>query len=166
MAVKRTKLEMEAVYDDVMDHMIRLRVDDRVKPTLVKKYNVHPQTVSKWMAEVRARLRASAKDSDHEDKRNLMRATLNTLLSMAINKSVVVRNPDGKPVIDTQTQKPVKVAAPDLKEALNACKQLRDLDALDMPVQVQTTINGETKTTLILGDVERTHLEKALRGLA
>lgn len=165
-ATKRTRLELEEVYADVEEHLIRLRQEGRVKAALVKKYKVHPATAGKWIREVFARYKASSKMSPEvrEDRRNLMRATLDTVASMAFNKSVTLRNPDGRPVIDA-TGKPVKVAAPDLKNVLDACKQLRELDALDEPIKIETTNNGATTTTLVIADDARKALEKALKGL-
>lgn len=163
---RRTRLEMETIFADVEDHLVRLP-EGRVKAQLVAKYKVHPATVGKWIKEVYARFKASAvPDEARENRRNLMRLRLETIQSMALNKSVVLRNPDGKPVMDPKDpSKPVRVAAPDLKNALDACKQLRDLDGLDEPIKVETTNNGKTTTTLVLADDDRKALENALKGL-
>jgi hypothetical protein len=162
---RRTKLEMEIIYTDVEEHVIRLRQIGRIKGALIAKYKVDQSTAAKWVREVYYRFKASAPDNElREDRRNMMRATLDTIASMALNKSVTLRNPDGSPVLDS-AGKVIKVAAPDLKNALDACKQLRDLDGLDAPIRVETTTNGQTTTTLVLGDEERKALEKALRGL-
>lgn len=167
--IKRTKLEMEAVYADVEEHVIRLRQEGRVKAALVAKYKVDPSTVGKWIRAVYTRFKASAPESElRENRRNMMRATLDTIASMALNKSVTLRDVNGKPVMDTSSTppRPIKVAAPDLKNALDACKQLRDLDGLDEPIKVETTTNGKTTTTLVLGEEDRKALEAGLRGLA
>jgi hypothetical protein len=164
-ATKRTKLEMEAVYADVEDHLVRLRQEGRVKHALVQKYQVNPHTVGRWIKEVFARYRATVTPEDRENRRHLMRATLDTIASMALNKTVTVRDANGKPVIDQATGKPFKVAAPDLKNALDACKQLRDLDGLDEPIKVETTQNGKTTTTVLFGEDDRKALRDALRGM-
>lgn len=162
-APRRTKLEMEAVYADVEEHMIRLRHDARVTSALVKKYQVHPHTVGKWTREVLARLRAKQAPTDHEDRRNLMRASLDTVASMALNKMVTLRDPTGKPMLDGN-QAPIKVGAPDLKHALIAFAKLMELDGLAVPAQVVTTHAGGTTTHVVLGADERLAVEAALRG--
>lgn len=164
---KRTRLEMEAIYADVEDHLVRLP-EGRVKAQLIGKYKVHPSTVGKWIREVYARFKASSKpDEIREDRRNLMRLRLETIQSMAVNKSVVLRTPDGKPVMDPKdATKPMRIAAPDLKNALDACKQLRDLDGLDAPIKVESTTNSTTTTTFVLGAEDRKALENGLKGLA
>jgi hypothetical protein len=167
MNTKRTKLELEEVYADVEEHLIRLRQEGRVKAALVKKYQVHPATAGKWIAEVFARFKASSKNSPEvrEARRDLMRATLDTVASMAFNKSVTMRHPDGRPMLDANG-KPIKTGAPDLRSVLDACKQLRELDALDEPIKIETTNNGTTTTTLVIAEDARKSLEKALKGLA
>lgn len=165
---RRTRLEMEAIYTDVEDHLVRLP-EARVKGQLIAKYKVHPSTVGKWIKEVFARHRKAAEGDAvevRENRRNLMRLRLETIQSMAVNKSVIVRDPNGKPIPDPKdATKPMRVAAPDLKNALDACKQLRDLDGLDEAIKIETTSNGKTTTTLILGDEDRKALENALKGM-
>lgn len=165
---RRTRLEMEVIYADVEDHLVRLP-EGRVKGVLVSKYQVHPSTVGKWIREVFARMRKAGQVDAadvREDRRNLMRLRLETAHSMAVNKSVIVRDPNGKPLPDPKDPaKPMRVAAPDLKNALDACKQLRDLDGLDEPIRVETTTNGKTTTTVVLADDDRKALEAALKGL-
>lgn len=160
---RRTKLEMEALYADVEEHMIRLRHDARVTAALVKKYAVHPHTVGKWCKEVLARLRAKAAPTDHDDRRNLMRASLDTVASMALNKVVTLRDASGKPMLDPNGA-PMKVTAPDLKHALIAFAKLMELDGLAVPAQVVTTHAGGTTTHVTLGADERLAVEAALRG--
>lgn len=165
---RRTRLEMEVIYTDVEDHLVRLP-EARVKGQLIAKYGVNQSTVGKWIKEVFARHRKAAEgdaDDVRENRRNLMRLRLETLHSMAVNKSVIVRTPDGKPIPDAKDpSKPMRIAAPDLKNAGDMCKQLRELDGLDVAVKIETTTNGKTTTTLVLGDDDRKALENALKGL-
>ncbi len=166
---RRTRLEMEVIYADVEDHMVRLP-EGRVKGQLVTKYQVDPSTVSKWMREVLARMRKAGKvDAEElrENRRNLMRLRLETAHSMAVNKSVIVRDPTGKPIIDPATKKPMRTAAPDLKNGLDALKQLRDLDGLDEPKRTINENTNENKNTTEhkLNDDDRKALEAALKGL-
>lgn len=165
---RRTRLEMEVIYADVEDHLVRLP-EGRVKGTLVSKYQVHPSTVGKWIKEVFARHRkAAAGDAAEvrENRRNLMRLRLETMHSMALNKSIIVRDPNGKPIPDAKDPtKPMRIAAPDLKNGLDACKQLRDLDGLDEPIKVEQTNTNNTTTTHKLDDDDRKALENALKGL-
>lgn len=160
---RRTKLEMEAIYADVEEHMIRLRHEGRVVAQLAAKYNVTRHTVGRWVKEVFARLRAKEAPDDREDRRNMMRGTLDTIASMALNKTTVLRDASGSPMLDG-SNKPIRVPAPDLKNALDACKQLRDLDGLDAPIKISKTVEGTTTTTVVLGDEDRAALEAALRG--
>lgn len=165
---RRTRLEMEVIYADVEDHLVRLP-QARVKGVLVSKYQVDPSTVGKWVREVFARMRKAGKVDAadiREDRRNLMRLRLETAHSMAVNKSIIVRDANGKPIPDPKdATKPMRVAAPDLKNALDACKQLRDLDGLDEPIKVEQTNTNNTTTTHKLDDEDRKALENALKGL-
>jgi len=165
---RRTRLEMEVIYADVEDHLVRLP-EGRVKGQLITKYKVHPSTVGKWIKEVFARMRKASEGDAievRENRRNLMRLRLETAHSMALNKSVLVRDPNGKPIPDPKDpSKPMRIAAPDLKNGLDACKQLRELDGLDMPVKVETTTTGATTTTHKLDEDSRKALERGLLGM-
>lgn len=162
---KRTKMEMELVYADVEDHLIRLASEGGVIQRLIAKYGVSHKQVREWISEVYARYRKAQEDNPQirEDRRNLMRARIETIHSMAVNKQITLRNPDGKPVMDPVRNTPVRVPSPDLKNALDACKQLRELDGLDMPVKVDVKTEG--KNELALNGADRDILEKALKGL-
>lgn len=163
---RRTRLEMEVIYADVEDHMVRLP-EGRVVGTLTTKYQVDPSTVRKWVREVFARMKKAGKvDSEElrQDRRNLMRLRLDTMHSMAINKSILVRDMNGKPVMDA-AGKPMRIAAPDLKNGLDACKQLRDLDGLDEPVKTESKNTNTNVNESKLNDDDRKALENALKGL-
>lgn len=134
--VRRTKLELEAVYADVEEYLVRVRSYAKVKRALADKYDVTPKHVTEWIKVVHERWRADAKDEDRETKRDGMRATLNEIVSLAMNRTEIVRDGDGKPVIDPKTNQPMRRARPDLQRALHATHQLRALDGLDMPTKV------------------------------
>lgn len=167
MGVKRTKMEMELVYADVEDHLIRVGIEGNVIQRLIIKYGVSHKQAREWIREVYARYRKAEAENPNfrENRRNLMRSRIEVIHSMAINKQVTLRGADGKPVMDPKDpSRPVRVPAPDLKNALDACKQLRDLDGLDAPIKVET--KNETTGELSLTTDDRDLLEKALKGLA
>jgi hypothetical protein len=134
--VRRTKLEMEAVYADTEEYLVRIRSHTKVKRALADKYDVRPDTVKSWIAEVHKRWRAAASTEDRDARRDAMRVTLNELLSMAMNRTELVRDADGKVVIDPTTNQPARRTRPDVQRALHATHQLRALDGLDSPTKV------------------------------
>jgi hypothetical protein len=133
--VKRTKLELEAVYADVEEYLVRVRSHAKIKRAIATKYDVTPKHVSGWIKVVHDRWRAQAGDENRDTKRDGMRATLNELLSMAMNRTDVVRGPDGKIVYEANGE-PKRRARPDIQRALHATHQLRALDGLDAPTKV------------------------------
>lgn len=166
---RRTRLEMETIYLDVMDHIVRLRADERITATLAKKYDVSPATAKNWVSEVYARHRAKADATGaHEQRRDLMRATLDTVVSMAFNKTTVLRKPDGTPMIDANTQAPIRIGSPDLGIVLQASARLCALDGLDRPREVKLSgkVDGAQTTQHTFSADDRSLLEAALRGPA
>lgn len=141
---RRSKLEMEAVYADVEEYLVRVRSHTKIKRALAEKYDVKPRQVSTWIAEVHARWRAQAGGEDRDLKRDAMRVVLNELLSLAMNRTEIVRDKDGKVVVDPATGQPARRARPDVQRALHATHQLRALDGLDSPTKVAlTNPNGD-----------------------
>lgn len=137
--------------------LVRLRAKYRVQQHLVTKYGIAPRTARKWIEAVRRRWGAEAEQTDRTAKRNEMRATLNELLHQALNKTIVVKNPDGTVVVDPQSGRPVVKLQPDLQRALHASAQLRALDGLDAPTK--HVVEGGVAGVLVVGPTAKTTSE-------
>lgn len=122
--------------------MVRLRAFNRVSAHLRKKYDVTERTVVRWVAEVRKRWAAEQDPIDRTAARNEMRRTLNEAVFEAMNKTAVVRNPDGTVVLNSVTGKVEVRQQPDLQRMLYATSQLRALDGLDAPVKMKIDTNA------------------------
>ncbi len=155
-----TKLEYESRIADTEEHIVRLRSSPRIIRVMAAKYRVDPKSVANWIREVYDRWAAEATEVNREARRNEMRATLNTVVSMALNKSTVLKDINGNPMIDAVTQKPITRALPDIKSVLDATKQLRALDGLDAPVRVDARLDGDSSLKL-----DGSSLINALKGI-
>lgn len=172
--IRHNKLELEAIYGDVAEYLVRLRSHHKVKQMLAVKYNVKPDSVTRWIQEVHARWRAEAPDDPEarENKRAFMRATLNEIAALAMNRQLPLRGEDGKVVRDANGKVTMRVV-PDLQHALHAAAQLRAMDGLDAPVKVNANVKHTGKVdgeVEVKGSVEHKGLitedeRRALEGL-
>lgn len=111
--------------------LVKLRSQWRVIQHLVKRFSISTRTARRWILEVHQKWGAEAVQFDRKTDRSFMRATLNEILASALGRTIVVKDDDGKVVLDPQTGYPVIKANPDLQRALHAATQLRALDGLD-----------------------------------
>jgi hypothetical protein len=140
----RTALELEQLYVDIEQMVITLRPNERLTAVVAAKHKISLRTARLRICEVHARWRAAASTEDREHKRDLMRRTLDEIVSQSF-------------------------AAGDLRAALEACKQLRALDGLDEAINTPTgaiSISGASVVAASLSNDERRSLELALKGLS
>lgn len=117
--------------------LVKLRSQWRVIQHLMKRFKgpsgqpISKRTARRWILEVHQKWGAEAVQFDRKNDRSFMRATLNEILASALGRTIVVKDDDGKVVLDPQTGYPILKANPDLQRALHAATQLRALDGLD-----------------------------------
>lgn len=134
--------------------LVRLRASFRVEAHLVKKYGVASRTARYWIAAVKKRWKDEAVVEDRTAKRNEMRVTLNEVVYEAMTRTAVVKDTDGKVVLDANPNsptfgRPVVRQQPDLQRALHAAAQLRALDGLDAPIKLR--VDGNASGVLVVG---------------
>lgn len=136
---KTSKVEHEMRLLETEQLMIRVVNPAQIRYSLVKKHGVQEATVDTWMSTVRKRwekdvaARSAAMPEVREERRLQMRQMLYDAIAQANARRKVVRDRGGKVMLDPQTGEPITKPDPDLKSALTAMNQLRELDALDMP---------------------------------
>lgn len=141
--------------------MIRLRSSFRVEQALCSKYGVSPRNVRRWMHQVRKKwkVEAAGEELDRTNQRQDMHSTLNEILFQALNRTQVVKDANGDPILDPasivrdvagnpvldangrMSGRPMVKANPDLQRALHACIQIRGLHALDEPTKNKVEID-------------------------
>lgn len=131
--------------------LVKLRSQWRVIQHLTKRYNVAQRTARRWIQEVQSKWGQEAALFDRKTERSSMRATLNEILAAALGRTIVVKDDDGKVVLDPQTGRPVVKANPDLQRALHAATQLRMLDGLDEAQKIK--VEGQILTDKPLPDM-------------
>lgn len=122
---------------DTEQALIRLRSEWRVIQAMTKKHGVNNRCVREWIQKVKAKWGTETHLLERKTERGFMRNTLNELLSAAITRTIVIKDDDGKVVLDPNTQLPLVKANPDLQRALHAASQLRALDGLDEAMKVK-----------------------------
>ena len=138
-----SKEEYEERLADTEQTMIRLRSAYRVETTLSRKHNVDQRTVRKWMKAVRDRWKANAAEVDKDERREDLAAIVNDVIFQAMNRSFIVKQPDGTVVLDPQTGKPVVKANPDLQKVLNAISHLRAIYGVDAASTVKVKVSPD-----------------------
>lgn len=144
--------------------MIRLRSSYRVEKHLAEKFGVLPRQVRRWMHQIRVKWKAEAttEDQDREALRAEMHQTLNDILAQAMQRTVIVKDADGNPLLDQATKRPIVKSNPDLQRALHACIQLRNLHALDEPAKshVKVTMSTDLNALPNYDALKPEHVEK------
>lgn len=146
---RTSKAEYEIRLIETESLMLRIVAPAKVKAMLSKKFKVTENTVVSWMGVVRKRwaedvaAQSARMPELRQERRNQMRAMLYDIVSQANSKSVIIRGKDGAPLLD-KAGKPVREARPDIRAALEAMKQLRDLDALDQPKAAHLLVSNNS----------------------
>ncbi len=138
-----SKEEYEERLAETEQAMIRLRSAYRVEATLARKYNVDQRTVRKWMKAVRDRWKANASEVDVDERREDVAAMVNDVIFQAMNRSFIVKNPDGTVVLDPATGKPVVKANPDLQKVLHAISHLRAIYGVDATSTIKVKVSPD-----------------------
>lgn len=165
--------------------MVKLRSEYRIHQYIMAKWKVSKRTVERWEKEVRAQWAAAAEaepdpQKRRERRRNQMRADLDTAMAEAMNRTMIVKDSDGNPMLDPREmlptgeknpnyQRPITRPHPDIQRFLHACNQLRHLDGLDEPAKAQLHVTGlgDSLPDLdSLPEVARKHLVAGLHAMA
>lgn len=168
--MSRTKLEMEATYAEVEEYLVRVRSHFKVKQILGTKYGVTPSTVSRWITEVHRRWAETSKATDKEQRRDEMRALLDKITELAMNRQVPARGDDGK-ILKDDKGKVVMRVSPDLQHALHAAAQIRAMDGLDVAPPLRVKVEGGDKPVqhvvghAVVTKDEASALARILKGL-
>ena len=182
--MRRTPEDIERIMADTEEAMVRLRSPFKVWEYIGRRWKLDKRQVQRYMAKVRERWETSAsfapKPEVREYRRNLMRATLDSMMSESLMRTEVIRNDDGTVVLDEREhtpdgqknpnyRKPFTRPAPDRRAALYAARLLASLDALNEPIKsmLEVTGLGERLPDLdSLPDAARKHLVAALEAQA
>lgn len=147
--------------------MVRYPSSYQVCKVLAERFGVNPRTVRTWMKIVRERRRAEIAPIDREVARDQARARFDLVFAMAINKTAVVKNIDGSPVLDPATGKPITKPAADLQRALHAEREIVHLDGLAQPIRSEVKVEAEVAQMPDLSDAKvRAALENYLKMVA
>lgn len=130
--------------------MTRLRATHLVLREVSQHFGVNERTVVGWMRKVREQRRAEASDVDREVARDQLRADYNAVVSMALNRTEVVKDKDGGPMLDS-SGRPMVRAKPDLGHALQALRELANLDGLPEPVKHEHKVEAKVDAAPDLG---------------
>lgn len=131
--------EHEERLRDTERHLVRIGVTTEVQEALSRKYGVNERTVRGWIAEVRRRWAEGAANEEkdagvplREIRRHQIREMLLGVYAQAQNRRVVVKDAQGRPVVDRKGEVVTRVE-PSLAASLQALKQLRAVDGVDLP---------------------------------
>lgn len=115
--------------DETETLMARRLSTSRVSQLVAAKYGVTERQARKYIRKIRDRWAAESSSQDRSAKRDQLRATAEAIVSAALNKSEVVRDAAGNPVLDSSGS-PVMRETPDLKTAIRGADVLARLDGL------------------------------------
>jgi hypothetical protein len=177
--VKVSRLVYEERLAACEQAMIRLRSAHRVEQEMKAKFGVDDRTARKWMRAIKKKWKeeAEAEGYDRTTMRVEMDRTLNEVLAAAMNRTIIVKDKDGNPMLDQNPNsptygKPLVKANPDLQRVLHACIQLRALHSLDQPTRAHVTVAPDITASL---DIEKLikdkpdaqeHLKKLLESVS
>lgn len=116
---------------------------------LVRTYGVSERQAQRYVAKVREGWRRGApRDVEtREARRDEVRATIDEVIRLAMQRRKPLRGPDGGPVFAPGTTDPIMVPEPDLRAALHGLRLAMQLDALEAPDGrlVRGLPSGETR---------------------
>lgn len=139
----QSKLNSWRQYCAVAEKILLRTLDDEATcEELMEKYHQEKHDAIALVKAVRGRWAAAGRESA-PDKRDAIRARLNQLWEVAMTRKR--RDMFGKVLIDPETQE--EELDPDIHTARAVLKDMRQLDALDMPMRVQIDANLTVNTT-------------------
>lgn len=157
----RTNVE---VYEEQLhfcnEAMVRLRSSHLVERECVRKYKVHERTVRTWMRTIRKRNAVVLTPELREEKRGALRESYELVARLAMGRTAVVKDDDGKVVLDDREfvydatgqkhpnpswRQPVLKANPDLHKFMHAMRELAWLDSLNEPTKQEIKLETDVK---------------------
>jgi hypothetical protein len=173
---------------DVEQIMLTVRRPLLVQQHIATRFGVSLRTARRYVSEVYKKWRDHEKQFDtapalRESRRNNARATFELVVALAINRTEVVKNEDGKVLLDEREflgdpalkqrnpafKLPVTRPKPDLMRVIHALNAWRHLDGLDEPLKAQLNIVGlgESLPDLdAMPEEARRHLVAGLEAMA
>lgn len=153
--------EKEARTREIEDAMARRMPFSQIEAYFMKRWGVSARTVRRYMQDVRTMWAEEAQAEDRVERRTHMRASLNSIYAKAMTRTVVVKDADGKPILDGNGR-PLTIESPDTRSAIQAARTLIQLDGLDDPALLRVSV--EAKVEHSTTEAGRAALEAFLLG--
>lgn len=169
---KASKDQVDERLRDTERLLIRRRSYSDVERELANKHGVTKRTARKWIQQVRARWREESDAEDAPEARAALVEQLNAVISDAWNHREVVKDGDGKVVLDQNPAspgygKPILKPSPRHQQILHAVSQLRALQGADKPAKAVVTLDLPPLPDVgALPDSVQDSLRKALEAVA